>query len=253
MEEISQQLEDEYGAPAWLFTRSATARAKASGATAESVLRSWVEGASGEPAPVAAAVEAADPDGAGDGPAPAEGVNQGLEGDALLAAVAEARGMPASLISRSAKARASAIGGSIDDVLREWAVEDGLTPVPVATPPPAPASDAAVVSDDGGGAEPIAEKSQVATIGLSGAALLAAVVEARGLPESMVERSASARAKTIGVPLDDVLREWAEDEGLDVGEAPATPAAEAVPAPAAAVVEAIAAARAASSANNLAT
>jgi adenosylcobinamide amidohydrolase len=40
----------------------------------------------------------------------------------LLQQLAEAKGMPASLVERSAQARAKATGQSTDDVLREWAV-----------------------------------------------------------------------------------------------------------------------------------
>ena len=52
MEEIAQQLEDRYGAPAWLFTRSAEARAQAAGTAAATVLQTW---AGGSAAPEAAA------------------------------------------------------------------------------------------------------------------------------------------------------------------------------------------------------
>ena len=55
--------------------------------------------------------------------------------------------------------------------------------------------------------------SQTAT-GLTGAALLAAVAEARGMPESLVERSAKARAKKTDASLEDVLNEWALEAGV---------------------------------------
>ncbi|MEN8234458.1 MAG: hypothetical protein ABFR89_05990, partial [Actinomycetota bacterium] len=53
-----------------------------------------------------------------------------------------------------------------------------------------------------------------AAVALSGAALLTAVAEARGMPESLVERSAKARAKKTDTTVEDVLNEWAREEGL---------------------------------------
>lgn len=41
MNDILQQLEATYGAPASLFERSAAAKAKASGSTTEAVLQEW--------------------------------------------------------------------------------------------------------------------------------------------------------------------------------------------------------------------
>jgi mono/diheme cytochrome c family protein len=38
------------------------------------------------------------------------------------------------------------------------------------------------------------------------------------MPESLVERSAKARAKSAGGSVDDVLLEWAEEEGIDVSD-----------------------------------
>jgi mono/diheme cytochrome c family protein len=66
----------------------------------------------------------------------------------LLDAVAEARGMPGSLVERSAGARAKKTGGSTDDVLREWAAEAGIEvgAAPVAATPSAAASEPAVVA-----------------------------------------------------------------------------------------------------------
>ncbi|MGB9359345.1 MAG: c-type cytochrome [Acidimicrobiia bacterium] len=214
MEDNLQQLEATYGAPASLFERSAAARAKASGSTTEAVVAMWVgeEDTPGEDAPAEESPVTSHQSPVEDAPAPAAGA---LSGAALLAAVAEARGMPESLIERSAKARASATGGSIEDVLQEWATEEGLgSSVPTTggeSPTPPPQGEvAASRGADGEGLTPPSSG------GLSGAALLAAVAEARGMPESLVERSASARAKTAGVDVDAVLRDWAEEEGLEV-------------------------------------
>ena len=221
MEENLQQLEATYGAPASLIERSAAARAKATGSTTEAVVAMW---AGEKEAPVEdAAAPAAEtdtpvppPQGEVAAPPGADGAGRSLSGPELLAAVAEARGMPASLIERSAKARAGATGGSVEDVLLEWAAEEGLgVSVPAAEPNapiPPPQREAVAPSDaDGGDLAPAPSGS-----GLSGAALLAAVAEARGMSASLIERSASARAKTAGVEIDAVLRDWAEEEGLDV-------------------------------------
>ena len=228
MEENLQQLEATYGAPASLFERSAAARAKASGSTTEAVVAQWV----GEDGPSADSSSSPSPSGGGaaegDGegqapaaPAPssdaAAAATAALSGAALLAAVAEVRGMPESLIERSAKARASATGGSVDDVLQEWAQEEGLTVSDASPSSSVPPSEAEVPPPGDGGGQAAIAPSDV----LSGAALLAAVAEARGMPESLIERSASARAKTAGVPVDDILRDWAQEEGLM--EAPVAP------------------------------
>ena len=215
MEENLQQLESTYGAPASLFERSAAARAKASGSTTEAVVAQWVgkaelpvgESPVGE-SPVASRQSPVEGE---DAPAPAASAVSGMSGPALLAAVAEARGMPVSLIERSAKARASAVGGSVEDVLQEWAAEEGLSEAK------SPVAGRRSPVEEAG--SPFEDAPVPAAGALTGAALLAAVAEARGMPESLIERSASARAKTAGVGVDDVLRDWAEEEGLDVAPA----------------------------------
>ena len=176
------------------------------------------------------------PQGAGGGGEAANGGGQAstgpsgaLSGAALLAAVAEARGMPESLIERSASARAKTAGVDVDDILRDWAEEEGLLEAPVA-PASSPADSSpssqipppqGEVPPPGGGggqasAAPEPSSDTPAAGALSGAALLAAVAEARKMPESLVERSAKARAKSAGGTVDDVLLEWAEEEGIDV-------------------------------------
>jgi hypothetical protein len=147
----------------------------------------------------------------------------------LLQQLAEARGMPASLIERSAGARAKATGRTTEDILREWAEEEGIAVGAAEASKPSATSETAAP-----------EPAVAAAAGLTGAALLDAVAEARGMPASLVERSAAARAKKTGGSTDDVLREWAADAGIDAGaaptDAPAAPAAEAAPV-AAAVTE----------------
>jgi len=221
MEENLQQLEATYGAPASLFERSAGARAKASGSTTEAVVAQWVgeDGPSADSSSAPSLSGAGAAEGGGGGQAPAvpapssdtAAVATGaLSGAELLAAIAEARGMPESLIERSAKARASATGGSVDDVLQEWAQEEGLT-VSDSSPSPSAPSPQGDPPPPGGGEGQAASAPSGA---LSGAALLAAVAEARRMPESLVERSAKARAKSAGGSVDDVLLEWAQEEGL---------------------------------------
>jgi mono/diheme cytochrome c family protein len=57
----------------------------------------------------------------------------------LLRIVAELRGLPAGMIQRSAEARAKAEGSTVEDVLRAWAEEGGVT-VPRAAAAPAEAA-----------------------------------------------------------------------------------------------------------------
>ena len=148
-----------------------------------------------------------------------------LSGAALLTAVAKARGMPESLVQRSASARAKTAGVEVDDVLLEWAEEEGLVEAPV-VPDSSPSSSipppqGEVPPSGGGGGQAAAapvSSSDSAAAGLSGAALLSAVAAARRMPESLVERSAKARAKSAGGSVDDVLLEWAKEEGLDVSD-----------------------------------
>ncbi|MEA3502687.1 MAG: hypothetical protein U9R47_07920, partial [Actinomycetota bacterium] len=247
-------LSQTYGAPVWLFERSAAARAKASNSTVDAVLNSWKTATSNSPEeasssqPPAPSPEA-EPEQASISrpPAPSPeieppadeegGGSQALTGAALLTVVAEARGMPESIIERSAKARAGAAGVSLDDVLHEWAQEEGLeaaslqeAPRPKATtisPLPTPAPKAQPPA-----AGPTAAPAAAA---LTGAALLTAVAEARGMPESLVERSAKARAKKTDTTVDDVLNEWAKEAGLATA-GPQPPAAGPTAAPAAAAL-----------------
>jgi mono/diheme cytochrome c family protein len=227
MEDTLQQLEETYGAPASLFERSAAARAKISGETVEAVLQEWagrgVAGAesagTSRQAPVTSSESpdaGPEPPGASPqapvaGPEPA--TSTGLSGAALLTAVAKARGMPESLIERSAMARAKAAGVSLDDVLHEWAEEEGLE---VAGLEVAGSGEVAGrQTPDASSDQPDAGAEPAVSTGLSGAALLTAVAKARGMPESLTERSAKARAKKENTTVDDVLAVWAVEAGLE--------------------------------------
>jgi mono/diheme cytochrome c family protein len=215
MEENLQQLEATYGAPASLFERSAAARAKAAGSTAEAVAAEWVNVAGGVAQPSVPPAEGRGDaeersDDAGGPEATDAPPAAALSGAALLTAVAEARGMPESLIERSAKARASATGGSVEAVLQAWAAEEGLTAPADVADDSAPPEEVAGGGADSGGVP--ADPSPAAT--LAGPALLAAVAEARGTPEALIERSAKARASAIGQSVESVLQQWAEEERL---------------------------------------
>ena len=115
--------------------------------------------------------------------------------------------MPESLVERSAKARAKKTDTTVEDVLNEWAQEEGI----------------AAASDQLPAASPT-------TTALTGTALLTAVAEARGMPESLVERSAKARAKKTDTTVEAVLQEWAQEEGV-IAASPQTPIAAPTAAP----------------------
>ncbi len=105
-----------------------------------------------------------------------------------LEQVSQDLGVPVDLLRRAAAARAGAIGDSAEAVVGRWAggAPTGAAPAgaePAATPAPAAAPE--------------------------------------GLPEHLVRRTAAARAKREGRPLEEVLAEM----GLDAGEGSSPPAA----------------------------
>lgn len=132
----------------------------------------------------------------------------------LLQKVAEIRGMPASLVERSAEARAKKLGVSTEDVLREWAGEEAPAAPSAPDEPPVP-------SDDPTAAAP------AATEAISRDELLEQAASAKGMPAALVERSAAARAKKEGLTTEAVLAEWAGVDAAAVTEAPAVAAVEA--------------------------
>ena len=152
MAESFDELESSIGVPADLLQRAAAARAEADGRTTEAIIAEWSGGEppAAAPAPAAAGETGPTADAAGLPSA------ESLIGEALVTAAAEAKGIPASLTERSARARAEADGVSVEQVMRDWVVEAGLataevaaaapaptTPEPAATPAVAPASPAA--------------------------------------------------------------------------------------------------------------
>ena len=138
----------------------------------------------------------------------------------LLAAIAQATNVPAEMVERSAEARAKADGVAIEDVLRSWSGGGEITAAaPVAASPDPPAETPAAVE---------AAPAPVTPVAMDEASIVAAAAEKMGMPESMVRRSAAARAKAQGVEADAVLVEWA---GVDTSMA--VPAATSAPMPAA--------------------
>jgi mono/diheme cytochrome c family protein len=126
--------------------------------------------------------------------------------DELLQQVAEQRGMPASLVKRSAQAKADKTGTTLEAVLREWAGEDANTATPDAPPEPdttpEPESNGASTQADVSGA-------------VSTDYLVELAADAKRMPPRLILTSAEARSKHSGVPLDDVLADWA---GVDLEE-----------------------------------
>ena len=134
MAESFDELESSIGVPAELLQRAAAARAEADGRTTEAVIAEWSGGEppAATPAPAGAGETEPIPEASGLPSA------ESLIGEALVAAAAEAKGIPASLTERSARARAEADGISVEQVMRDWVVEAGLATVGVAAAAPAP-------------------------------------------------------------------------------------------------------------------
>jgi len=155
--------------------------------------------------------------------------------DELIAAAAAAMNAPEDLVVTSARARAEADGVPVEDVLRSWAGDAAPAAATAdAEPVPAPATEPAASAAEPAPEPPAAAEVPAATPAVAAppadtASLVAAAAAATGMSESMVERSAGARAKAQGVTVEAVLAEWAGQ-----GAPEATPAAPvAAPAPAA--------------------
>lgn len=138
-----EELESSIGVPAFILQRSAGARATADGKTDEQVIAEWTGGA--VPAPTAPAEPAASEEVATSEAAAAPASEtlpsaETLAGDALIAAAAEAKGIPLALVERSAQARADADGVPVDQVMRQWVVEAGLASAGAAATAPAEAA-----------------------------------------------------------------------------------------------------------------
>lgn len=146
--------------------------------------------------------------------------------DELLAAAAEAMNVPEVMVERSAAARAKAEGVSVEDVLRAWAGGGEVAaaaPMPVGSAPSTSPAESAAET-------PAPQAPPSSSAPLDDAGIIAIAAEKMGMPESMVRRSAAARAKAAGVPVDSILAEWA---GVEAGApAPVPDVVEAPPAPA---------------------
>ncbi len=139
--------------------------------------------------------------------------------DELLAAAAEAMNIPEAMVERSAAARAKAEGVSVEEVLRAWAGGGDIEAA--ASTPVAPAAESArPPAEEAATAPPAAQAAAAPAAPMDEAAVIAAAARKMGMPESMVKRSAAARAKAAGVPVETILMEWA---GLETG-APAVTA-----------------------------
>jgi hypothetical protein len=164
--------------------------------------------------------------------------------DELLKQVAEERGMPASLVQRSAQAKADKTGTTLEAVLRAWAGEgsssEAQEPEPSESAPPE--SDSTEEGAQAG--EPVAVSTDY---------LVALAAEAKRMPPRLILTSAQARSEHSGTPLDKVLADWAGADleelktrspepapSADTTEAPAQPPTEPTT-PAAAPVAAVAA------------
>ena len=274
MEELLKKVAEIRGMPASLVERSANARATETGTTVEAVLREWAGEAGDTPATVAEDDVAANPPAADEGatadpmpatPSQVQGVPAEITTEYLVKLAAEAKRMPEKLVRTSAEARAKHGRLPLEVVLADWANVDlddlkaQAAEAPVAVPAPAAASPATSepTPEPAPAPEPTAETAPAepepaaeaqpapapapaggGTIGMD--ELLAKVAEAKGMPAALAKRSAEARAKKTGEPLESVLAEWAGVDPADVatGDRPAAAAPAPAPATAAAPADA---------------
>lgn len=164
----------------------------------------------------------------------------------LLNQVAEMRGMPASLVKRSAQARADKEGMTLEAVLAEWAAqgeedasESEETPTEEAATEEAAATDE-VTSD----AEPAGDTAPSPSASAAPAneadttsettteRLIRLAADAKGMPRKLTQTSAKARAELEGVTINEILAGWA---GVEVPAEPDPVASTATTDPAAAV------------------
>jgi len=263
MEDLVAAAAEAMNIPPEMVERSAQARAEADGVSVEDVLTAW---AGGEPVPAETAPEPeaveeatesteepqADTATPAETAAPAEDAEPAAidptDQAALIRAAAAKMDMPESMIERSAAARARAAGRDPHSVLLDWAgVDSDTIPPPtvaaqvpdqpvVAEPGPSQTAEEAA-AEEPAAAEPspsqtageaAAEEPAASLPAMDEGALLAAAAEQMGMPESMVQRSASARSKAEGIEVAAVLAEWAGVEApvaAPAGEAPEPAAA----------------------------
>ncbi len=164
-----------------------------------------------DPAPAAAAeTEPAAPSPA----APIAAAAAAMSVDELLDKAAAAKGMPAPLAKRSAQARATKEGTTLEAVLAEWA---GVDPTVVSSAPAATSEAAAPEPASAPAAAPVVS----AAAAMSVDELLDKAAAAKGMPAPLAKRSAQARATKEGTTLEAVLAEWAGVDPTVVSSAPA--------------------------------
>jgi mono/diheme cytochrome c family protein len=244
MDELLQQVAELRGMPASLVERSAQARAEKTGATVEEVLQEWA-GEAGEAdtaqsvdaATEAVAIDAAtdaiaETEGSGapvDEPVPAsdEPVPTGVTTDHLVQLAADAKRMPPKLILSSATARAEHSNSSLDEVLADWAGVDLETLQQPAAQESNDERQKTKEETSESGTPTKATPTPVVAAGVVAGAgamtmdeLLDKVAEAKGMPASLAKRSAEARSKKTGEPVEAVLAEWA---GVDVASIASAP------------------------------
>lgn len=189
MDEQLNQIAEQTGVPADLLERAARARAAAQGVAAEALVAGWAGGdapapeAAPTPTPTPAAAPPAEP--VVEAPAPAVAESGG--GSVPAAESEGGKQLPEALLRRSAEARAKREGRSVEEVLAE--MTGGGEPAA-----PAPAAASAPAAESGGGKQ---------------------------LPEALLRRSAAAKAKREGRPLDEVLVEMGLNPDGATSEAPA--------------------------------
>lgn len=241
-DQLLQQVAEARGMPASLVERSAQARAETTGTTVEAVLREWL----GETAAVSAESDVVQAEPTAEIPTPVDTETASpteVSTDYLIRLAADARRMPTKLILSSAEARAEHSGSTLDQVLADWAGVDldelrqgaagAGAPSPTPATPEVPAAPAAEPPTPTVPAEPApaaAAAAAAAGAALSMDELLAKVAEVKGMPAALAQRSAEARAKKTGEPLEAILAEWAGIDTTTPAPAEATaPAQAAVP------------------------
>jgi len=247
MEELLNKVAEMRGMPASLVKRSAEARAEKTGSTLEAVLRDWAGEDGGEEVavpPTDDPVPASEtPQPAAKTPPPAtasDSVPSEITVDYLIQLAADAKRMPPKLILSSAEARAKHSGASLETVLAGWAGVDLADLKAQALDAPEGVADAPAEAAAEPEPEPVTEPAKEApaaappaTAAVAGAVigmdeLLEKVAEAKGMPAVLAKRSAEARAKKTGEPLEAVLADWA---GVDPSTVAVGTAEASVPAP----------------------
>ena len=245
MDELLQQVAEQRGMPASLVQRSAQAKADKTGRTLEAVLREWAGEDSGAATPDAPSDPETTPESeSGDTSTQADG-SRAVSTDYLVQLAADAKRMPPRLILTSAEARSKHSGVPLDKVLADWAGVDLEELKQRASEAQAPAASTAEPESPVAPVDPATpattepEPARVAPVVAAAATaltmdqLLDKVAEVKGMPAPLAKRSAEARAKKTGEPVEAVLAEWAGVDAASVSDVPEQAPAPPTPAPAA--------------------